>query len=35
MKYSECVYVALVIQHAKHKRLVIFLSVAYPALTYS
>jgi hypothetical protein len=32
IKYSECVFVALVIQHAKHMHFVILSTVASPAL---
>jgi len=32
--YSECVYVALVIQHAVRMRLIVLPSVACPAVTY-
>jgi len=34
IKYSECVFVSLVIQHAKQMCLVTLLSVAGPALSY-
>jgi hypothetical protein len=34
IRYSECVSVALVIQHAKSMRRVVFSSVAYTALPY-
>jgi len=34
MKYSECVYVVLVTQHAKRMRPIVLLSVACPGLTY-